>query len=117
MKKKEKTLENYLEKIPKHKTGLDWTIDENGLVTLNILNTGVFNRIAQKLFRKPKVSYIHLDKLGSFVWPLIDGEKDIFELGEAVDEKFKAEAHPLYPRLAKFFQIVDSYGFIEWVKE
>ena len=72
------------------------------------------NRIAQKLFRKPKVSHIHLDEMGSFVWPILDGEKNIIELGKLVEERFGDKASPLYERLAKYFQILDSYGFIEW---
>ena len=52
--------------------------------------------------------------MGSFVWPLIDGEKDIVALGKLVEEHFGEKANPLYERLAKYFQILDSYGFIEW---
>lgn len=91
---------------------IGWTQDENGIVTLSIENKGVFNRIAQTLLKKPKISYIHLDKIGSFVWPILDGEKTILELGELVDEKFSEEAYPLYERLAKYFQILESYGFV-----
>ena len=114
MKKKEKISENYLEKIPARKAGLEWTADENGNVTLNIQNTGIFNKIAQKLFKKPPVTYVHLDEHGSFVWQIADGERDIISLGEDVKAKFGDAAEPHYPRLAKFFQILDSYGFIEF---
>ena len=103
---------NYLEKIPCYKEGLCYETDESGKVTLLIENKGVFNRIAQKLFKKPKISYIHLDEMGSFVWPLIDGEKDITEIGKTVKEHFGEKAEPLYERLAKYFQILESYGFI-----
>ena len=58
-----------------------------------------------------------IDKTGSFVWPLIDGKKSIADLAKDVDARFGEEAHPLYERLAKFFQILDSYGFIVWVKK
>lgn len=112
MKKKITKSENFLEKVPVRSQYLNWTADEDGLVTLEIENTGFFNRIAQKVFRKPKFSYVHLDKTGSFVWPLIDGEKDIIKLGELVKERFGKEAEPIYQRLAKFFQILDSYHFI-----
>jgi len=108
--------ENYLEKIPVRKESIGWNTDEDGIVTLEIENKGIANKIAQKLLKKPKVSYIHLDKFGSFVWTVIDGERDILTLGEAVDEKFSEEAHPLYERLAKYFQILQSYGFIEFKK-
>lgn len=106
--------ENYLEKIPVKNADIGWNSDENGIVTLEVQNRGAFNRIAQKLIKKPKTSYIHLDENGSFVWPLIDGARDITEIGKLVDEHFGEKAHPLYERLAKFFQILDSYGFINW---
>lgn len=109
--------ENYLEKKPARKAEIAWKTDSSGLVTLEIENTGVFNRLAQKLLKKPKISFIHLDETGSFVWPLLDGQKNIIELGNAVDEHFGEKAHPLYERLAKYFQILDSYGFITWSKQ
>lgn len=114
--KKKKFDKNYLEKIPVHPEGIPWKTDENGIVTLEIENKGAMNRIAQKLFKKPRVSYIHLDKTGSFVWPLIDGKKTITELGKEVDAHFGEEAHPLYERLATFFNILDSYKFISWIE-
>ena len=110
--KKNKLKENYLEKIPVKSEKIGWNQDGEGKVTLEIENKGAFNRIAQKLFKKPKVSYVHLDETGSFVWPLIDGEKDITAIGKEVEEHFGEKAHPLYERLAKFFQILESYNFI-----
>ncbi len=115
-KKKNIISKNYLEQIPVRPAHLKWKADADGKITLEIENTGMFNRIAQKLFKKPRISYVHLDETGSFVWPLLDGEKNIIELGKLVDEKFGEAAHPLYERLAKYFQILDSYGFIEWKK-
>ena len=109
--------ENYLERKPIFKNGLNWSKDESGNVTLEMENKGVANRIMQKLIKKPKISYIHLDEMGSFIWPILDGEKDITEIGKSVREHFGEKAEPLYPRLAKYFQILDSYGFIEWNNE
>ncbi|WP_461823121.1 PqqD family protein [Blautia stercoris] len=106
--------ENYLERKPARPEGISWSADENGIVTLDIENTGAFNRIAQKLLKKPKVTHIHLDEIGSFVWPLLDGEKNIIELGKEVEKHFGEKANPLYERLAKYFQILDSYHFVEW---
>ena len=114
MKKENKVSENYLKRCPIRPERIKWSVDEEGKVTLDIENTGFFNRVAQKLFKKPKVSHVHLDKLGSFVWPLIDGEKDIIALGVLVKERFGEEAEPLYERLAKYFQILESYSFVEW---
>ena len=51
-----KNSKNYLEFIPSKKEGMNWTVDEQGIVTLEIENKGFFNFIAQKLFKKPKIS-------------------------------------------------------------
>ncbi len=114
MKKNKQTAENYLEKIPVRSESIGFSTDENGIVTLEIENKGAFNRIAQKLFKRPKISYIHLDENGSFVWSVIDGESDILKLGEAVHEHFGEAAEPLYPRLAEFIKILESYKFISY---
>ena len=115
MKKKDNVIsKNYLEQIPMRPESIGWSTDDKGIVTLDIENTGVFNRIAQKFFHKPKVTHVHLDETGSFVWPLLDGEKNIIALGEIMKEHFGEEAEPLYPRLAKFFQVLDSYHFVAW---
>ena len=116
-KKKEVISKNYLLRIPVRPCGLNWTADDEGSVTLEIENKGWANRLAQLRLGKPKVSYIHLDELGSFLWPLLDGERDITALGEKVEEAFGEKAHPLYPRLAEYFRILDSYHFIEWIKK
>lgn len=109
---KKKISDNYLDKIPFKNPVINWETNSDNIVTLLIENKGFFNRMAQKLLKKPKVSQIHLDENGSFVWPLIDGEKDITEIGKYVKEHFGERAEPLYERLAKFFQILESYNFI-----
>jgi len=114
MKKKNVNSENYLERKPICKDGLNWSKDENGNVTLEMENKGVANRIAQKLIKKPKISYIHLDEMGSFIWPLMDGKKDILEIGKYVEEHFGEKANPLYERLSQYFKTLEKYNFISW---
>ncbi|MBP3807406.1 MAG: PqqD family protein [Eubacterium sp.] len=108
--------ENYLDYVPiisdKHK----WEADEEGNVTIFIENKGVFNRLAQLLLNKPKVSQLHLEQIGSFIFPLIDGKASIYEIGQKVGERFGDEAEPLYPRLAEYFKMLHNYGFIEYDK-
>lgn len=105
--------ENYLERVP-CRADIEWKCDENGIVTLEIENKGFFNKMAQKILKKPKITYIHLDETGSFVWPEIDGKRDIAAIGEVVEKKFGEKAQPLYERLAKYFQILESYGFVHF---
>ena len=107
-----KNNKNFLENKPKKNPDINWTI-KDGKVTLEIENKGFFNRIAQKIFKKPKISYIHLDETGSFIWPLIDGETDITDLGKRLKENFGEKAEPLYERLSKYIKILESYGFVK----
>ena len=108
--------QNYLDKIPERNSKYNWSTDDEGNFTLEIPNRGIFHFLAQKLLGKPPVTYVHLDQMGSFVWPLIDGKEDIYSLGRKVEEKFGNEAHPLYERLAEYFRILESYGFVVWKK-
>jgi hypothetical protein len=112
--KKNKKSENYLERVPVRPQWLNWTSSENSVVTLDIENKGVFNRIAQLILKKPKVSHIHLDEVGSFIWTITDGEKNIAELALIAQKEFGEKINPLYERIAQYFKILDSYGFIEW---
>lgn len=106
----------YLDKIPVKSPSVKWKADNEGLVTLEIKNTGWVNRIMQKVFFRPEISYIHLDRLGSFVWSHIDGERSILGIGELVEESFGEASHPLYERLARYFQMLESYSFIDWAE-
>jgi hypothetical protein len=113
MKKKKIIIaENYLERKPKRHADINWTTADDGKVTLEIENVGWANRIAQALFKRPKTSFVHLDEMGSFLWPKLNGEQNIVELGVLVKEHFGEKAEPLYERLATYFRILESYHFI-----
>lgn len=114
MRKKAVLKESYLEKIPCHPTSFKWDADGDGLVTFYIENKGFFKWATQILLKKPRVSQIHLDKTGSFIWQTIDGERNLVRIGEELEEKFGDEAKPVYERLCQFFQMLDGYKFIEW---
>ncbi len=110
--KKNKKDENFLDVIPVKNPEINFTTDDNGIVTLEIENKGLMNRVFQKLLKKPKITYIHMEELGSFVWQIIDGKSDVLALGEKVKEKFHDKAEPLYDRLSQYIKILESYNFI-----
>ncbi len=112
--KKKKQQKNYLDLIPERSSALTWSSDEEGIIVLEVENTGAFNRVAQKLFKKPKVTKVHMEKYGSFLWPLIDGEKTVMELADLQKAEFGDEVEPLYPRVVKYMQIMESYHFIRF---
>ena len=70
---------NYLDYVPMHNEDkYPFQTDDNGAVTIMVENKGVFNKIAQVVFRKPRISKIHLDEMGNFIWPYIDGARTIY---------------------------------------
>ena len=104
--------ENFLDYIPEYNKKLQFLIDKKGQVTIYIENKGLFNRIAQRLFNKPKVSRIHLDKMGNFIWPLIDGKNSIYDISLKVTDKFGDSAEPLYSRLVIYIRQLHSCRLI-----
>ena len=107
-----KTKKNYLEFIPERMSQIQFNIEENELVTLEVENKGVVNRVFQLVLKKPKTSYIHLDELGCFIWWQIDGKTSVLEFAEKVKVAFDDKAEPLYERLVKFMEVLKSYKFI-----
>lgn len=115
--KKEGSDINYLDLIPRRNEALKWHRDLKERVILEIENTGIMNTIAQKVFGKPRFTKVHLDAQGTFIWPLIDGEKTVADIAALVKAEFGDKAEPLYPRIVKYFQIVESYNFIEFINK
>ena len=95
MSKKKQSI-NYLDLIPQRAETLRWHTDEaTGLITLEV----------------------HLDETGSYLWPLIDGQKTVAQLADCMKQQFGEKAEPLYPRIIKYFQIVESYHFIKFLNQ
>lgn len=113
-KKKEVPQINYLDLVPERAADLAWHTDLRDRVILEVENTGLFNTIAQKVFGKPRFTKVHLDAQGSYLWPLIDGQKTVMELAALQKEQFQEAAEPLYPRIVKYFQILESYHFVRF---
>lgn len=112
-KKNKKTVsKNYLDFVPIHNEQYVYKLDDQGNVTILVENKGICNRIAQCFFGKPKISYIHLDEMGNFIWPFMDGKRTIYEIAGIVHEKFGEKAEPLYHRLALYLKSLERYGFI-----
>lgn len=114
-KKKNETTINYLDLIPEKAASIRWHRDFKERVILEIENTGLFNSIAQKVFGKPRYTKVHLDAQGTFIWPLIDGQKTVTDIAGLVKEEFGEAAEPLYPRIVKYFQIMESYHFVRFI--
>lgn len=104
---------NYLDYIPIPAKDLKYEIVD-GKVTIFQENTGLFNFVAQKIWKKPRVSQIHLDEMGNFIWPHINGENNIMDIATLIKEEFGEKAEPLYNRVVQYFKTLVSYGFVEY---
>lgn len=107
-----KQKKNYLDFVPKKNPAFCWELDDDGMVVILIENRGIYNRIAQKLLKKPRVSRITLEKFGSFIWRQIDGTRSVYEISGLVSEEFGEEAEPLIERLVKYLRILQNNRFI-----
>lgn len=113
-KKRKKKQGNYLDYIPKKSDRIDWKEKEDGLIQIIIYRDSLFEKIVRKLFFTPDRYKLDLDEMGSFIWNHIDGKRNIYEIGQLVENEFKDEAEPLYERLAKFMNILINNKFIEF---
>lgn len=105
---------NLLDDIPVASKDVCWDVDDQGNVTLHRKNTGVPAWIGQKLFHKPKVSHISLEKFGSYLWQQMDGKKTWYALAMEMKQKFGDEAEPLYERLVPYIRALWGCGCIRW---
>ena len=112
-----KNKKNFMDFIPVCNPLYTWDADKKGIVTVHVVNKGFYNWLAQKLFKKPRISYIALDEYGSFVWQQMDGKRNVFEISKLVEEKFGDKAEPIVERLVKYIQILYQNKFIGYVKE
>ena len=106
-----KKSDNYLDYVPVIDPRNTWS-EADGKVTIHMVHRGFYASIAQKFFHTPRVSHIDLDAMGSFIFPLIDGQRTVGDIAELVRTEFGKDAEPLYERLAKYMQILRNNGFI-----
>ncbi|MBQ4522326.1 MAG: PqqD family protein [Lachnospiraceae bacterium] len=111
-----KKKENYLDFIPRANVLFEWKKNKEGKVEIKVQNKGIFNKIAQIFFKRPKYSFIELDEFGSFIWEQMDGRKTIYEIGNEVKKQFGAKAEPIYERLSQFIKILHKNHFVVYVK-
>jgi hypothetical protein len=109
---------NLLDMIPILRPGLalEPAGDENVSYVL-VPRTNFLERLSVRFLGQPAFRRIRLDALGTFVLSHCDGQHRVKEIGDQLAERFGREAEPVLPRLAKFLEIVEMNGFIEWKRE
>ena len=110
-----KNKENFLDYVFKVSDDLTWALSESGEVIVEMRNKGFTNRIAQRFFKKPEVSKITLEGMGSFIFTCVDGSRSVYDIGLLVHDKYGDEAEPLYERLSVYMKKLQELGFVKRV--
>lgn len=104
------------EYVPMRSEGIEWTADENGLVTVSMENKGFFNKALQILMKKPRRSFIHLDEKGSFFWQSADGFHTLGEIAADSAQKFGESPDISFFAAESFLEILCGCGFYSYKK-
>lgn len=113
--KKNKESQNLLELIP---SKLCESIVEEGkeFVLLPKFPSKFGRKFLMPIFKNPFVK-VELDEIGRFIWSLVDGKKDIYEISELAKEHFGDKIEPVYERVGKFFSMMKMSSIVEFKDE
>ena len=112
-----------LKKLPKNYMDIvyirskKWNMNKKGFVEVEMENRGFTNRIAQKFFHKPKISYIELDTYGTVLWKAIDGNKTVYDLIQLMEKEFPNEKDRMLDRVVSFLSTLKTNHFINEKEE
>lgn len=112
--KKSKKEDNFLMYIPKKKH-LTFEVNK-GLVKLIFHHDKLVEKFVRWLVKKPYISDIELDKLGSHVWLLIDGNNSVYDIAQEISKEFGESAEPVYERLIMYLRYLNRKGWIAFEK-
>lgn len=104
--------QNYMDMIPVRCKDRTWTKDEKGMVVIDMENRGFYHFIAQKFFKKPRISHIALDQYGTVVWENINGEHTVYDIVEIMKKTFADEQDRMIDRVVTFLATLQSCQFV-----
>ncbi len=102
-----------MEMIAIHTPDLHWHVTENGMVEIRMVHRGFYDRIAQRMFRRPCESLIMLDCYGSKLWLAVDGEHTISDIVQYMIYSFPAEEDGMLNRVVSFMQTLQRQHFVK----
>lgn len=110
--KKKLSQQNYMDFIVIKNPEVEYTVNDKGRVTVMIEWKGFYHKIAQRFFKRPRVSEIDMDAYGSFIWQCINDKKTVHQLSKDLQAKYPKMEKPV-ARLIKFLEIMKDHHLIE----
>ena len=113
-KNKERPEENFLLYRPLRKIE-HWEVNDEK-VKLIFEHNKLIERSMRSLKKKSKFSDIELDEMGSMVWQLCDGNKNVYDIALAMVKKFNDTEQNAIDRLIIFLRYLSRKGWITFEK-
>lgn len=112
VKDKKQKEDNFLLYIPKRKE-IAWE-EKDGKVYLVFQHEKVAEKFMRWLVKKPYISDLELDNLGSSTWKLIDGNNSVFGIGQRLLKEYGSKCEPVYDRLILYLRYLNKKGWISF---
>jgi len=92
-----------------------YTNPENNLIIIK--KPKIKNQLLKKHIKLKSPFYrINLDAVGTFVWQNIDGKNNVYKIANNLEKEFGDKVKPVYERIGKFMQMLESNKFIVFKK-
>ncbi len=92
---------------------LQWERDEKGLVLVRVPRKDTrWVKALSRAFYVPKGKTFSLDELGSFVWDLCDGKRDVRTIIQRFAERFKLTRKEAEISTLQYFRLMTRKGFV-----
>ena len=101
-----------MDSIPERSGQMPWRIREDGMVEIDMENKGFYHTIAQKFWKKPRISHIALEKYGTVVWKNIDGQNTVYDIVRIMEAEFPEEKDRMLDRVVNYMGTLQRSKFI-----
>ncbi len=105
--------QNFLEMVPKISEKLTLT-KKDDLITISFKRTSFLDKFFNFLFKKSATVYIELDDIGTKVFELIDGNRNIGEICQLLEQDLGEKVSPVVQRTTQFMASLRRNGFIQF---
>lgn len=112
MKEKKQREDNFLLYIP-IKKHIDWE-EKGGRVYLIFHHDKLAEKFLRWLVKKPYVSDLELDDIGSSTWKLVDGKRSVYEIGQRLLKQYGESCEPINERLIMYLRHLNKKGWISF---
>lgn len=112
--RKTKEEDNFLLYVPNKKHN-DWEI-EKGRVKLIFYHDKTVEKFIRGLARKPRITDVTLDEIGSSIWKFINGENSVYDIGQKLQETYGDACDQIYERLIRYMSYLNKKGWIYFEK-